>query len=265
VSLNPTDRDASENLWHTYLSLGRSLPGSRLIEEDGFRACLGVHDHPICNFALDLLLDPWVVRKLSRIAAERPSFRIYVLPGDRPTHSQELMVRSGFRETHSLVAMGAGGQEAKLDLPVERVHSVDDRRQIAEFMAAQFFSVHKQDFRKTVAEATFLAEDLELYRVGDQSRPMAAFMLSRSGETLGLYNLCVSARLRRRGLGARLLSWCKNLAFSESRSVVLQCDSGLTPWYCRNEFNSLGTIRVFSLPKVEPTDIITSGSLLSRA
>jgi len=265
VSLGPLDSEASLNLWHTYLSLGLSLPGSRFAEEPGFKACLGVQDHPICNFALQLSLDPWVARRLERLASERPSFRIYLAPGDHPDHAQELMIRSGFRESYSLQIMGCDGLPEEIDLPIQRVYTVDDRREIAEFMAAQFFGVHKPEFRSTIAEATFLAEDLELYRLGDRGRPMAAFMLARSGRSLGLYNLCVNARFRSRGMGSRILSWCRNIAFAEKRSVVLQCDASLECWYLKNGFKSLGSIHVFSLPNHEPTDIITPGSLLSRA
>ena len=265
MNLESIEAKASDNLRHTYLSLGLSLPGSRLIQEDGFKACVGVQNHPICNFALDLKLDPWVVRSLSRLAAHHASFRIYLSPSDRPNHAEELVCRSGFQETYALAVLVSGGADRQVQLPIKKVHTVDDRRQVAEFMAAQFFNLHQPEFRNTIAEATFLAEDLDLYRVGDEGRPQAAFMLSGIGDTLGLYNLCVSARSRRRGLGAKLLDWCKNAALSENRSLILQCDTSLESWYSRNGFRSLGQIRVFSLPNALSTDIITTGSLLSRA
>src|SRR5580692_6503199 len=88
---------ASENLLRTYFSLGLAIPNSTTVEEEGYIACLGEFEHPICNFAAGLRLDPWSAKQLATLAATRKSFNVYAVPGDSPPHLAELLRRCDFR------------------------------------------------------------------------------------------------------------------------------------------------------------------------
>ena len=98
---------ASENLLRTYFCLGLAIPNTTVIQETGFRACLGEFDHPICNFGADLRLDPWSAKQLASLASSRKCFNVYSLPGDSPKHVAELLRRCDFRISYRLIQMVA--------------------------------------------------------------------------------------------------------------------------------------------------------------
>jgi GNAT superfamily N-acetyltransferase len=247
-------RAASTNLIRTYFRLGRATPGARVLEEEGFRACVGEFEHPICNFAADLDLSPWSARRLRTLASARGAFNVYALPGDQPGHLEEILVRAGFRKTYRLVQMVAEPLPAAYGIQVEEAKVQRERAEVARFMADQFFSRQPERFRRKVADATATATDLDLYGLFEREARLGAVMLCRSEGALGIYNLCVASPNRGRGRGGDLVRWC--LAQAQDELVTLQCEPRLEGWYESLGFRSIGNVEVFGLSPEQVPDIM---------
>ncbi len=248
----PLQLRATKNLLATYFELGLAAGSGEAWHDSGFRACLGDLDHPICNFAADLRLDPWSVRRLRALAASRGSFNVYVVPSDQPEHLVELLERAGFRKQFELVQMVAKpaayrpiGVKATLELA--EITDLKERFRLARFMSDQFFSRQTDLFRKRVATVTAQAKNLKLYSLGDAQSPKGGVMLSSAEGVLGIYNLCVSSAHRGNGIGAELVNWAMDQADGSDILPTLQCDQGLVPWYYHLGFQSVGLISVYTL------------------
>lgn len=246
--MNRTDltRTTSENLYRTYLALGLGVAGAELLEEPGFTACLAPVDHPICNFALRLDLDPTRARNLLKLRAQRPNLAVYCGPADRPEHAGELLERAGFTKTYSLSMMISEGGPSSESIELVPANDLAERLEIGRFMSDQFF--HRQDaaFRRVVAEATARAVSLPIYSVFSGSQRIAAVMLSQD-EAVGLYNLCVHPGFRGLGWGASIVAHAKDLAWCTGRPLTLQCETKLVPWYEQMNFETIGVVEVYDL------------------
>lgn len=251
---------ASDNLVETYFRLGLAAPQSGIWEDEGFRACLGGFDHPICNFALRLRLDRWSAQRLQALAVARPSLYVYSLSGEPPELGDQLLWRVDFREIHCLTTMIADAQRADC-IEMAPAVSVDDRNAVSSFMAGIFFASQDRTFRESVRVVTTSARDLELYKFESGGRIAAGVMLSRTPGMLGIYNLSVAASKRGRGLGSSIVRWCQDLAAQEGRTLTLQCESSLERWYSSFGFRQLGRVKVFSLLRPGCLDIMESGSV----
>ena len=136
---------AAENLYRTYFSLGMATPGSKFLKEPGFDACLGNFDHPICNFASRIRLDPWVAHRLVELAVSQGAFNVYSLPGDQPEDvdlRDELLIRAGFRKSYSLRQLAVEPGPVGDGVPLQKAETLEERREIASFMAGIFFGRH---------------------------------------------------------------------------------------------------------------------------
>jgi len=247
---------ASENLVKTYFCLGLAIPNSTTVAEDGFRACLGEFDHPICNFAAGLKLDPWSAKQLAQLAASRKAFNVYALPTDTPKHVAELLRRCDFKVSYRLVQMIAEPTGKHTGPIVVRADFPDKRLEIAKFMTEQFFGRQTENFRKRVANATADATDLELYALLSYGRMTGAVMLCHDDLVIGLYNLCVVSASRGLGLGKEIAGWALSEAYKQDKIVTLQCDSRLQPWYENLGFRQTGMIEVYTLSKSGRGDIM---------
>lgn len=250
-------REASENLHRTYFSLGLAIPKTTLVEDAAFRACLGEFDHPICNFAACLRLDPWSARRLLTMAAGKRSFNVYVVPSDSPKHIAELLQRCGFTVSYRLIQMVAEPSGTHIGPHVVMASGLDKRLEIATFMTEQFFARQTTGFRRRVAMATAQGEGLELYELLSYGRTTGAVMLCRGEAVIGLYNLCVAAANRGVGLGKELTAWALSEAHKERKLVTLQCDARLQPWYENLGFRSTGVVEVFTLSAGGRGDIMS--------
>lgn len=250
------ERSASQNLIGTYFRLGAATPRAQLWQEDGFRICTGDFEHPICNFAADLRLTPWSARRLVEIAINRPSFNVYVLPGDEPRHVRELLQSAGFRLGHCLVQMSAEPKYRPTSVSLKEAACPNERARVARFMVEQFFGRQPNLFRRRVADTTCAASELPLYTIEERGRILAAVMLSDEGNVVGMYNLCVSASLRGKGWGSELVHSVLNLAAARGKAVVLQCEPGLQSWYSNLTFSAIGDVAIHSLPKCHALDIM---------
>ncbi len=242
---------ASGNLHRTYFALGKATPGSRFTKEIGFDACLGNFDHPICNFASGIKLDPWVAHRLAELAYSRGAFNVYSLPGDTPEDAglrEELLMRAGFRKSYSLRQMVAEPGPTAEGVPLTKAATPPERQEIATFMAAQFFGRHSANFRRRVSDATQSATELDLYSVRPREELIAAVMVVEDPEIVGLYNLCVKAHAQGRGWGKSIVSEVMRGAFATGKPVTLQCDELLSPWYEGLGFRRIGSVDVYALP-----------------
>lgn len=248
--------EASRNLVQTYFSLGLAIPNSTTLTEEGFRACLGEFEHPICNFAADLKLDPWSAKQVAQLASARKSFNVYVLPTDTPKHIPELLRRCDFRLSYKLIQMVAEPSGSHSGQVIVRADYPDKRLEIARFMTEQFFGRQTENFRRRVACATADAVSLELYALLSYGRMTGGVMLCHGEATIGLYNLCVATASRGLGLGKEIAGWALSEAYKQKKFVTLQCDSRLQPWYESLGFKPTGMIEVYTLSKAGRGDII---------
>jgi predicted GNAT family N-acyltransferase len=247
---------AAENLRFTYLQLGLAVPGASVVEEEGFLACVGAFEHPICNFATRLALDPWSARRLRDLAAAHPAFHVYSLEDDHPRHHTELLERQGFRIAYRLIQMIAEPDDPGPYPELTAATTIPERQRIAQFMGTQFFSRQATTFRQRVATATAHATELALYELTERSHRVGAVMLCRTGGVVGLYNLCIAAARRGKGLGRGIVAWARAEAAAAGNPVCLQCDARLTGWYEHLGFRRVGNVDVYSLAKMQPPDIM---------
>lgn len=246
----------SENLALTYLTLGLSMPGSEPVESQAYLACLGEFEHAICNFATRLDLDPWSVKQLHDLAVARPSFNVYSLPGDRPAHRHELLERQGFRLSYRLIQMVALPQDPGPAVELRTVTDISERVKVAEFMSQQFFTRTPLAIRTQLAKSTAQAMGLDLCDLLDNGQRIGALMLCRQPNAMGVYNVCVAAGRRGKGIGRSVVAWSRAEAFLSGVPLCLQCDARLVKWYESLGFVQVGSVDVFSLPKDQPADIM---------
>ena len=249
---------ASENLLRTYFCLGLAIPNSTMIAEEGFKACVGEFEHPICNFAARLHLDPWSAKQLLQLAGNKKAFHVYALPGDTPSHLGELLHRCDFRVSYRLVQMVAEPVGSHSGPQMAMAGSPERRLDIARFMTEQFFNRQSENFRQRVASATANATELELYELLAYERRCGAVMICPGEDIVGVYNLCIASANRGVGLGKELTAWALSEAYKKGKLVTLQCDSRLQPWYANQGFRVTGTIDVYTLSKTGRSDIINA-------
>ncbi len=234
---------ATDNLERTYLAIGLGTPGASVSEGPGYTACVCGFDHPVGNFALVRSPDFGGARELARIAKTKRGFHAYALPG---SSAGDVLSEAGFRRSYALAALAAEGREEDADVQCAETSSELERLETAEFMVRQFFSRADSAARSRIAHAT-LQSGLELSSFWKQGESFGAVMVSRTPGLLGIYNLCVDAKMRGRGLGSLAVRSLLHRAYVERRTAVLQCDPSLEGWYDGLSFHRIALIQVFSL------------------
>lgn len=250
------DRAAARNLIGTYFTLGSATQGAKLISEPGFRACVGPLEHPICNFAADLSLSTHSAGRLQDLAISRPSFNVYELPGDEPQNVSSMLSELGFQKGHQLRIMVADPANCASANELILAESASERRQVAAFMAEQFFSRQDARFRRRVEETTSAASTLSLYKFVEKGKIIAASMISDESGLFGIYNLCVASACRGCGWGSEMLRAILSLGARYGKGLTLQCEPGLEVWYAERQFRSVGSVQIHSLPKSYALDIM---------
>lgn len=246
----------AENLRHTYLRLGLAVPGTTELQEEGFSGCVGTFEHAVCNFAAGLRLDPWSAGRLRELAATREAFHVYSLGSDQPGHRGELLERQGFRIAYRLVQMADTPSDPGPYVELARSETLAERQKVATFMGTQFFTRQATTTRQRIATATAHASGLELYELVERKHRVGAVMLSRTENAIGLYNLCIAAARRGKGLGRAVVAWARAAGAAEGKSVCLQCDARLAGWYEHLGFRRVGIVDVYSLAKMQQPDIM---------
>ena len=241
-------RLASNNLAETYLQLALATPGTRIEHREGFVAALGSFDHPICNLAVQLDLNPRTAAELYQLATTRAAFNVYVTPSDEPQHCGALLRAAGFDAVYGMVMMSIPPlqeEESEPQMIMRQAGSAMERREVAQFMMRQFFPRHAMASQERLALST-AATDLQMWYVGDERGPICAAMLSETPDTIGLYNLCVSAGERGHGIGSQIVDWVRRKV---KKQIVLQCDVILEDWYERLGFETIGDLTVYAIRK----------------
>jgi GNAT superfamily N-acetyltransferase len=250
------EQAAAANLRRTYLTLGLAVEGARLEREEGFTACVGSLAHPVCNFALELDLQPWSAARLRDLAWARGQFHVYAQGDDRPAHRQELLERQAFRLAYRLVHMASPPRDPGAFPALRPVVTADDRHGLATFMGAQFSVRQPAVYRAEIARATASATDLDLFELVDRGSRVGGVMVCADARTVGVYNLCVAASKRGRGYGRSIVAWAQAYALQLGCGVSLQCDAGLATWYETQGFERVGVVNVYALDKMQATDIM---------
>ncbi len=227
-----------ENLIRTYCAIARATAGNVISWTPQAVMSVGNFPHPLCNFAV--LLDPTAIDSVRMVAEGKPAFNVYTFTDD---------VADGLRHEYELVIMERPGERTEGAQELVPVTLPLQRSSVCQFMTQQFFGSQSAQVREMIGKATARAEGLELYAFseGTSVRIRAAAMLHRTRGTVGLYNLCVDAAARHRGLGRHIVSRVVTQAASEDRSVTLQCDASLRAWYGSQGFVETGILHVWSL------------------
>lgn len=255
MTLIDIQRAASENLVSTYFQIALASPGVTQVETEGYRACLGDAQHPICNLAFAKRLDPISASRLREIAMSRRVFNTYILPNESPDYATEVLTRAGFSKAYELVQMVAEPRHVQAS-PMDEAETFSERLAVGRFMVDQFFPRQSAIFRQKIADATAEAHDLSLYSIKSRGGRVGAVMLSRNSGMIGLYNLCVHHSHRGIGIGSRIVRWCLSQGVEEEMPVTLQCNPSLRPWYEAQGFKPLSSVYAYSLPPSSLADIM---------
>lgn len=254
--IDPAVPEATRNLTHTYLELGRSIPDAHVWQEDGFRGCTGSLDHPICNFAADIQPRASTVERLRQVAETRKSFTLYLLPPHDGVEARQTLENEGFTLSHELKLMVSGEVGGEDQVELEQVGTREDRQNLAEFMVDQFFHKQPTGFKRGIGEATAAAKDLKLYRALWNGRTAGAVMICEHAGITGLYNLCVAPQFRGRGWGSAIVRTIVKEAKERHLSVTLQCEPSLASWYSSLGFREVGAVSVYGLYRFKEIDIM---------
>lgn len=235
----------------TYLRLGGSADDAVVRKEGAVTRCSAPAQLSFCNFGVDFddggdeqVLDE-TLERLHRLGRHRFYFRLFAISGDRPENIVERLTRIGYSVQHELAMMACPGDAGAPELNLIRAETEAERRDMATFMARQFFWRQASGARQGIVAATARAET-ELYAVGSLERPLAAAMLVSSPGALGLYNLCVSSEARRNGLGTAILNEARRRAGEAGAVLTLQCEERLAPWYEQRGLETCGSVHALA-------------------
>jgi ribosomal protein S18 acetylase RimI-like enzyme len=81
-------------------------------------------------------------------------------------------------------------------------------------------------------------------------------MLSYTPDSVGLYNLCVDAKLRDRGIGSSIVRELLGFVLEPGKPMVLQCEPVLADWYVRFGFREVGLVTAYCRSNQAAGDIL---------
>jgi ribosomal protein S18 acetylase RimI-like enzyme len=239
----------------TYSILARNV-GATKISTRAFQGYTSAIPHAIGNFAIDLRLDSAVVRSLARLASEHSHFQIYHLPTDEPEYVRDLLTNGGFAETYGLELFGTldpqplGLHEGDPKLEIIESKEQHARLRTMEFIAAEFLPGNQRPTQHWMVEATAKARELELFNLMVEGNWIGGFMLAEFGDGIGLYNLCIKARYRRRGYGRSAMNFFLGRAKEREKHAILQSDPTLSNWYDQLGLIKLGRMQTYSFQEL---------------
>jgi len=236
-----------KNFAETMIGLARGAPRARIVRRDGYWMSRSPFEHPIANFAVRLNVNKQGINTLTRIAMKNPFFRIYVMPRDFPVEIGKEFESSGLIPSFRMVGMALEYPPHSADR-IARLAMETERDEIHRFIVEHFFwssppSIQTMLF-KVMRRARVSSH--EMYVLRDKKEILAAASLIVTGDTAGLYNICVHHDLRGKGVGSELVRQLSWLASSRGLKVVLQCEKDLENWYFSLGFTTLGEIMTYS-------------------
>lgn len=240
----PSLRDAVDNLEFTYLQIGSRCEGARVKREAGWVECTSKLAHAAGNFVLIKEAERETIQLLERRHRSRNPCSFYVLPGPGQPAALDLMRRTWRREGDPLLLMANGRPSEVAPVKLRQAADFERRLEVTRFMTRQFFSRTSSAVRDAVALATARAE-VELVEVGERSIEAAA-MVSISESAVGIYNVCVEASLRGRGIAVGMMEAILRENEGRRPTVALQCEARLVDWYRKWAFDVVGEIHMFA-------------------
>jgi len=241
-----------ENVVETYLGLALATGGVSIRREPWATISTSEEVHSLHNFSLGIDLSAHhasqsaALEELVQLCVRRPSMRVFSMTGDRPdTLTSQLLLR-GFRGHPELAMLAREEPATSRDFILSTAHLPRERHRVAEFMVSQFFYGQPAASRRRVIESTTRSM-FDLAYVGELRHPAAAVMLSRTANSLGLYNLCVAPSQRNQGLGSQVLEASMAVADDLHVPLVLQCARDLAGWYRARKFHDSGNLQAHSL------------------
>lgn len=251
--MSELSRIARENLIHTYLTLARGTPGTRIADRDGYTLVSGQAPLTIANMAIDFrLLESARTRVLSELLAsaqESTFFRVFTLSGDVPADLEDSLTAQGFAVDHVLTALTCPVWEVPPPEPFVLLSSDHDRRSVSEFMVRQFSYRKDPNIRRTIAQANSNSP-FELWCYPNAHEPKGALMLVDTPHSIGLYNLCSAPSQRRKGLGTKMLRFAQFHAYLRGKPLVFQADGQSLAWYLRRGAIHIGFAKSFTKNKI---------------
>jgi predicted N-acetyltransferase YhbS len=223
------------NIRVTYEKLAHVLPETKTYHIPSGTMTVSAIRHPIANFAVVDQPEKW-----EAVPIPGPFFHVYAMQ-----NLDQTVEIPGYRMSYELILMVHPLPETWRYAPPLKVASQPkERLAVARFMTRQFFANANRETSDRICAVTSGPNDLELaaFQGGWPSRIEAAVMLSPSDGVLGLYNLCVEAKLRRQGRGEQIVRKVVQMAASDHRVCALQCDPRLEAWYAKLGFIRVGTM-----------------------
>lgn len=235
------------NFAETMIGLARGAPKVRIFKRDGYWMSRSPFEHPIANFAVRLDVNRQEINTLVRMAKRNPFFRIYVMPRDNPAEIENEFESRGLVSSFRIVGMALEEPPRSVDM-LARVAMREEREEIFRFIVEHFFWKSPRSIQTMLLRVMSRAKTPyhEMYVVRDRRGISAAGGLIVTGDTAGLYNICVRNDLRGKGLGSELVRQMSWLAASRGLKVVLQCEQDLENWYFSLGFATLGEITAYS-------------------
>lgn len=229
----------------TYLGLARKAPNATVERIEDVWICHSTLRHPIGNFAIGFdgtTLPEQIVKE----AMQKQHFRAFLLPGDRPKDIEQRALAAGLRERYILTGM-------ILDHPApdrEEIIEAGDGESVGRvtgFITDTFFWRSHRKSRQMLAQIMAAAHPHHRYFYQeDEFGMVAAGTLTLDAEVIGLYNLCVRGDARSRGIGSSFTAELSHRAKALGEHVALLCDDGLVPWYSRQGYRQIGSLRALS-------------------
>lgn len=241
-----------ENILHTYLSLAGAQPHTQVWQLPEYTMCTGPAELSFCNFAAGFSLSSdrhlalSTLQELKQRVVDNRRFWVFHLSGDQPSNLPTLLLEAGFVPKHGLIEMAHGPSPTAPGLQLSHWVEPEDRNRVAEFMANVFFWRMGREYRSQVARAT-VGSGLDLYSFEEDGEVVGALMLSLSGRSVGLYNLCVEDDRRNRGLGSAMVRFVQGLCYERGLPLLLQCDATLQPWYASLGFEKVGRLTAYAV------------------
>lgn len=240
---------ARENLIETYWRLGLTVGDLTNHQQTPFRLLTSPRPLSVANMALDFQdRDPALVQahlvELRKVAARYPSFRVLSCDGD-PVDLVQFAPTVGMEVENRLHLLTAASS-CQSGLVLSEATEENDRVRIAEFMVDQFPHRRNPSLRELIVRANSQAKH-RLFFQGVAAHPQAALMLSETPNGVGLYNLCVTPKLRGQGLGSQLFGWAEKWARERTKPLVLQSFPQLLPFYERQGCVVVGEFRALRL------------------
>lgn len=244
---------ARENLAYTYRTLAQAVYPQGVKQGLGYTYCNEDPSLVLASFAIGFDIPESslseAVTELTAHCVENPLFRLFTTDGDTPPSLPAQLAMQGFLR-FSVMDVLAWEESVAPPAPdlygLQLVEAIEPaaRTRLAQFMVSIFFTRRSPSLRRLVVHST-AGSPHRLFALKSDKTIVGGLMISESEGALGLYNLCLDARYRRRRFGTALVSIAKSIAVAQNLPLVLQSDPSLGTWYVQNSFRSIGKVQIF--------------------